>query len=93
MKRLILIGIMVATSPAVVADAARGKTLHDEQCMKCHGTEVYTRSDRFIKDREALSGRSYDLHTMKAAGPLMAEQLWAHVGDLSESVRWQLSST
>ena len=55
MKRLILIGIMVATSPAVVADAARGKTLHDEQCMKCHGTEVYTRSDRFIKDREALA--------------------------------------
>jgi mono/diheme cytochrome c family protein len=55
MKRLILIGIMVATSPAVVADAVRGKTLHDEQCMKCHGTEVYTRSDRFIKDREALA--------------------------------------
>jgi mono/diheme cytochrome c family protein len=55
MKRLILIGIMVATSPAVVADAARGKTLHDEQCMKCHGTEVYTRSDRFIKDRAALA--------------------------------------
>ena len=55
MKRLILIGIMVATSPAVVADAVRGKTLHDEQCMKCHGTEVYTRSDRFIKDRAALA--------------------------------------
>ena len=55
MKRLILIGILVATSPAVVADAARGKELHDEQCMKCHGTEVYTRSDHFIKDREALA--------------------------------------
>mgnify|MGYP001814465967 FL=1 len=55
MKRLILIGIMVVTSPAVVADAARGKTLHDEQCMKCHGTEVYTRSDRFIENREALA--------------------------------------
>jgi mono/diheme cytochrome c family protein len=57
MKRLILIGIMVATSPAVVADAVRGKTLHDEQCMKCHGTEVYTRSDRFIKDRAALANQ------------------------------------
>ena len=29
MKRLILLGVMVATSPADVADAARGKTLHD----------------------------------------------------------------
>ena len=54
MKRLILIGLMVAVSPAAVADAARGKTLHDEQCTKCHGTDVYTRSDRFIKNREAL---------------------------------------
>jgi mono/diheme cytochrome c family protein len=55
MKRLILIGVMVAASPAAVADAARGKTLHDEQCTKCHGTDVYTRSDHFIKNREALA--------------------------------------
>ena len=55
MKRLILIGVMVATSPVAVADAARGKTLHDEQCTKCHGTDVYTRNDRFIKNREALA--------------------------------------
>ena len=54
MKRLILIGIMVATSPAVVADAARGKTLHDEQCMKCHDSGVYTREDRRVADRDAL---------------------------------------
>jgi hypothetical protein len=46
---------MVAASPTVVADAARGKTLHNEQCMKCHDTGVYTRDDRVIKNREALA--------------------------------------
>ena len=55
MKRLILIGVMVATSPVAVADAARGNTLHDEQCTKCHATDVYTRNDRFIKNRDALA--------------------------------------
>jgi mono/diheme cytochrome c family protein len=55
MKRLILLGVMVATSPAVVADAARGKTLHDEHCMKCHDTGVYSRDNRFIKNSEALA--------------------------------------
>ena len=55
MKRLILIGVLVATSPAVVADVARGKALHDEHCMKCHDTGVYSRDNRFIKNREALA--------------------------------------
>jgi mono/diheme cytochrome c family protein len=55
MKRLILLGVMVAASPAVVADAARGKTLHDEHCMKCHDTGVYSRDNRFIKNSEALA--------------------------------------
>lgn len=55
MKRLILLGVMVATSPAVVADAARGKTLHDKHCMKCHDTGVYSRDNRFIKNSEALA--------------------------------------
>jgi mono/diheme cytochrome c family protein len=55
MKRLILLGVMVATSPAVIADAARGKTLHDEHCMKCHDNGVYTRENRFIKNREGLA--------------------------------------
>ena len=55
MKRLILLGVMVATSPAVIADAARGKTLHDEHCAKCHDTGVYSRENRFIKNRDGLA--------------------------------------
>lgn len=55
MKRLIVLAVMVAASSAVAADATRGKTLHDQHCMKCHDTGVYTRQDRFIKSSEGLS--------------------------------------
>lgn len=55
MKRLMLLAMMIATSPAVVADAERGKTLHDEHCMKCHDNSVYSREDRFVKNRDGLT--------------------------------------
>ena len=55
MKHLILLTVLVTASPAVVADAARGKTLHDEHCMKCHDTGVYSRKDRFVTNSEGLT--------------------------------------
>ena len=54
MKQLVLLFILFGASPAVLADAGKGKKLHDENCMKCHGNEVYTRKDRFISSRAAL---------------------------------------
>ncbi len=46
---------------AVAADLARGKSLHDENCIKCHagmvggdGTAIYTRPDRRIETLEGL---------------------------------------
>jgi len=54
MKKLVLILILFGTSPVVIADAAKGKKLHAEHCTKCHGSEVYTRKDRFIDNRAAL---------------------------------------
>jgi len=54
MKKLVLVLILFGVSPAVLADADKGKKLHDENCMKCHGNEVYTRKDRFISSRAAL---------------------------------------
>ena len=54
MKQLVLLFILFGASPAVLADADKGKKLHDENCMKCHGNEVYTRKDRFISSRAAL---------------------------------------
>ncbi|HFD80560.1 MAG TPA: hypothetical protein ENK05_09255 [Gammaproteobacteria bacterium] len=38
-----------------MADVQHGKQLHDANCMKCHGDEVYTRKDRFIAGRDALT--------------------------------------
>lgn len=55
MKPLIFLLILFGASPVVLADADKGKKLHDEHCTKCHGSEVYTRQDRFIKNQEALA--------------------------------------
>lgn len=49
---------LACTGPARAAqdDAlARGEQLHDEHCLQCHGTEVYTRDDRRITSRAALA--------------------------------------
>jgi mono/diheme cytochrome c family protein len=54
MKQLVLLLILFGASSSVLADAGKGKKLHDENCMKCHGNEVYTRKDRFISSRAAL---------------------------------------
>jgi hypothetical protein len=54
MKAILLCGSLALAAGAAVADAERGAKLHEESCMKCHGTEVYTRDDRFIDSRDAL---------------------------------------
>ena len=54
MKIFALILILLGAAPVALADADKGKNLHDEHCTKCHGNEVYTRKDRFISDRAAL---------------------------------------
>lgn len=47
-----------ATSPAVTEpDAAtleQGKQLHNDNCISCHDTSVYTRENRMIKRYESL---------------------------------------
>jgi hypothetical protein len=54
MKILALILILFGAAPVAVADADKGKKLHDAHCTKCHGNEVYTRKDRFVDSRAAL---------------------------------------
>jgi hypothetical protein len=55
MKRYTLSAIALLVSANVFADPQRGQKLHDEHCQKCHDTSVYTRKDRFITDRAALT--------------------------------------
>jgi len=56
----LLLAGFAATSGAA-PDLARGKALHDENCIKCHagivggdGTAIYTRPDRRIDSLEGL---------------------------------------
>ena len=54
MKRLLIFAALLTSGGYALADAERGQQLHDEHCMKCHDTGVYTREDRRVADRDAL---------------------------------------
>ncbi|MBS0002640.1 MAG: cytochrome c [Thioalkalivibrio sp.] len=41
-------------SPALASDPALGEELHQENCVSCHGTEVYTRDDRMVDSMSSL---------------------------------------
>ena len=51
----ILFLLATCYSTAGVAESdVDADALHDEHCMSCHGTEVYTREDRMIQSLPAL---------------------------------------
>lgn len=52
---------------------AHGEKLHNEKCMACHDTGVYTRDDRRVKTLQALSSQVNNC--MK--GPAKAE--WTQI--------------
>lgn len=58
---LLLIFLTLGASSAQAAllpgDAAKGKAVHDKQCVACHDNSVYTRANRRIKSPEALIGQ------------------------------------
>lgn len=47
---------LAADEPAT-SEITRGKALHDEHCLRCHGTAVYTRVDRRIDSPAALEAQ------------------------------------
>ena len=62
-------------APAFAADAATGKQLHDKHCVACHvqrfggdGSSIYTRKNRLIRDRQALTQRIGACNAMVNAG-------------------------
>jgi len=60
MRQLMSIGCVLALSCSawsVAADDSAGRSLHEQHCTSCHGSEVYTREDRFVHDLDGLTSR------------------------------------
>ena len=58
MKKITLMMTCLLFTPwTQAADIKRGEQLHNERCMRCHGNEVYTRSNRRIKSLEKLGAQ------------------------------------
>ncbi|MEJ2610370.1 MAG: cytochrome c [Candidatus Thiodiazotropha sp.] len=55
-KRLIPTALLLALSVSntQAGDTESGKQLHDENCVKCHGSEVYTRPNRRVTSLAGL---------------------------------------
>lgn len=49
-----LLTLFIAVTGQACADIAKGEALVKENCMRCHGPEVYTRSDRLITSLPGL---------------------------------------
>jgi mono/diheme cytochrome c family protein len=58
---LLLLSLTLVASNVQAAllpgDAAKGKAVHDKQCVSCHDTSVYTRADRKVQSVEGLIGQ------------------------------------
>ncbi|MBT3347328.1 MAG: cytochrome c [Thiotrichales bacterium] len=50
------------------ADLDNGKELHDAECLRCHGTEPYTKDGRAVESYSALSRRISMCISMTGAG-------------------------
>ncbi len=46
--------LVLLALPVFAADSAKGKILHDEQCLRCHGSELYVRDERRVKSLDGL---------------------------------------
>ncbi len=51
----LLFATLLGASP--IAAAKDGKALYEQNCQGCHGTEVFTRKDRRIKNKAALAAQ------------------------------------
>jgi len=51
------LGATGALAALLPGDAAKGKAIHDKQCVACHDSSVYTRANRRVNSPEALIGQ------------------------------------
>jgi mono/diheme cytochrome c family protein len=81
LRPMLAVAALTLATPGVAADVARGKALHDKQCVSCHikrfggdGSEMYLRADRIIRDRKALGQRVAACNAMVNAGLLPEDE-------------------
>jgi len=48
---------LLSISTVTADEYAKGKALHNEHCLGCHSTEIYTRENRIVNSYAALSER------------------------------------
>jgi len=53
-RNSLALSILLLASGLAQADPQAGRALHDQHCLKCHDTGVYTRPDRRVKDLAGL---------------------------------------
>ena len=56
-KTTLLLSCLLVSAPGQAADIDNGKKLHEERCTRCHGSEVYTRSNRRVKSFDKLASQ------------------------------------
>ena len=54
---LLLVPFLGWGGPAAAAEAPDAHALYEQNCLKCHGSEVYTRADRKIDSYPALASQ------------------------------------
>ena len=60
MKSLFLVTSLLFSASIMAEEKVsivHGEELHNEKCMSCHTTKVYSREDRRVKTLEALSNQ------------------------------------
>ena len=61
--------IRFLVTPVLAVDLENGKSLHDDNCLRCHDESKYTRKNRIVKNFQQLYERIKQCE-------LMAELTW-----------------
>jgi cytochrome c5 len=48
---------LIATAPVTALSSTNGKAIYNKSCTGCHGTDVFTRPDRRVKNMSKLKNR------------------------------------
>lgn len=56
-KGIALLATLAMAMPALASDGDFGRKLHEEHCMECHDSSVYTRGNRIVHSFPELKER------------------------------------